>query len=178
MGESSRQVPGQWLSSDHFMWTALRKEIEKIRRQLQIADGDFAPLPVTTDWNRLEENIYRAFCRIDHPTARPVWLWERLKVDKYSIGAPDGPCTMLDKLVDAHERVWLMVNESTERGDVFWFYEGRIRAIQQVINESCHLDEFYIVSRKYEWLLCLNHHDVLIAAGDVMAKRLRAYRNH
>ena len=61
------------------------------------------------------------------------------------------------------------VNESTK----FWLYEGRVEAIQQIISECCLLDEIYLISKKYEWLLCINHHDVLYATGGNMPAKLR-----
>jgi hypothetical protein len=30
-----------------------------------------------------------------------------------------------------------------------------------------------LASKKYEWLICINHHDNLIATGKVMAEKLR-----
>lgn len=159
------------------MWTELRVEIETVRKRLQIPDEEFAPLPYTTNWAKLEENIYQAFCRINHPTSRPLWLWERFKQEKCFIELNYRPYTFFDKLIDEDEKVWLMLNESVNMGDKFWFYEGKIKAIQEIINESGYIDELYIISKKYEWLLCINHHDYLIGTGDIMLNRLKRLEN-
>ncbi|WP_431217777.1 DUF6756 family protein [Puia sp. P3] len=37
------------------------------------------------DWHKIEEKIYNAFCQIDHPKSRPIWLWEYFKLDTYSL---------------------------------------------------------------------------------------------
>jgi hypothetical protein len=34
--------------------------------------------------------------------------------------------------------------------------------------------EFYVVSKKFEWLLCQNHHDVMMAVGEPMVTRLKS----
>ena len=47
----------------------------------------------------------------------------------------------------------------------FWFYQGRITPVLPLIGELRHYDEFYFVSKKYEWLIAINHHDALIATG-------------
>ncbi|WP_205301049.1 DUF6756 family protein [Paenibacillus aceris] len=44
----------------------------------------------------------------------------------------------------------------------------------KVIPELVHLREYYIISKKYEWLLCVNHHDIVFGSGaelvDIMEK--------
>ena len=67
-----------------------------------------------------------------------------------------------------------MLNETVNMEDKFWFYQGRPRAINRVLAECYHLDEIYLVSKKYAWLLCLNHHDVLYGIGHPMQGRLLA----
>jgi hypothetical protein len=54
----------------------------------------------------------------------------------------------------------------------FWLYEGRIDAITAVLDEAWAF-EFYLVSKKFEWLLCYNHHDVLMAVGEPTVTKLR-----
>ncbi|WP_425556402.1 DUF6756 family protein [Hymenobacter saemangeumensis] len=33
--------------------------------------------------------------------------------------------------------------------------------------------EYYLVSKKYEWLLGVNHHDVLFGVGELMVQRIK-----
>ena len=156
------------------MWTDLRAEIEQTRHRLQLAERDFAPLPLSTNWNRLEERIYHTFCQLQPPTARPLWLWECFRPGAVSFGSDEEPLTQLTSLVDAEETIWLMLNETVNFGDKFWFYQGTPSAIQQVLAECCYLDEIYLLSKKYEWLLCLNHHDTLYGVGAPMQENLLA----
>lgn len=62
------------------MRTDLRAKIEQARQRLQLAEQDFASRPFTTNWPELEKRIYYAFCQLNHPTARPLWLWERFQL--------------------------------------------------------------------------------------------------
>ncbi|UOQ51600.1 DUF6756 family protein [Hymenobacter cellulosivorans] len=156
------------------MWSDLRAEIDQARQQLQLSEQDFAPLPFTTHWAKLEENLYQAFCRLDHPTVRPLWLWERFRPGAVGLVCDDEPHTRLTSLVDPGEVVWLMLNETVNMGDKFWFYQGTPRAIGRVLAECYYLDEIYLISKKYSWLLCLNHHDVLFGIGAPMQERLLA----
>ncbi|WLF84072.1 hypothetical protein L3D26_00735 [Moraxella sp. ZY21109] len=49
-----------------------------------------------------------------------------------------------------------------------WFCEGNILTIQKIIDEMCFFDEVYFVSKKYQWLIAINHHNVLIGTGDII----------
>ncbi|TGE10049.1 DUF6756 family protein [Hymenobacter fodinae] len=154
------------------MWSDLRVEIEQARQRLQLPEQDFAPLPFTTEWARLEEQIYRAFCCLDHPTARPCWLWEHLRPGAVGLVCADDPLTLLTSLIDPNETVWLMLNETVNFEDNFWFYQGTPRAIRSILAECCYLDEVYLISKKYTWLLCVNHHDALYGIGSPVQERL------
>jgi hypothetical protein len=156
------------------MWSDLRAEIEQARQRLQLSEQDFVPLPFTTNWAKLEENLYQVFCRLDHPTARPRWLWERFRPGAVGLVCNDEPHTRLTSLVEPEEVVWLVLNETVNMGDKFWFYQGTPRAIGRVLAACSYLDEMYLVSKKYSWLLCLNHHDVLFGIGSPMQEKLVA----
>lgn len=150
-------------------WEVLRTEIEIIIKDNNLSTRDFKALGIYDDWKAIEEKIYQIFCRLDHPTERPIWLWEYFKLDTFSI-VVEQPYKFLEKLVDNNEVVWFFVNGDKDK---FWFYEGKIKAIVTVIEESSYIDELYIASKKYDWLICINHHDDLIATGQVMPGKLR-----
>lgn len=54
------------------------------------------------------------------------------------------------------KNVWFFVKE-TRQDPKFWIYEGTIKAIQKVIEETVAF-EYYIASKKFRWVLCENHH--------------------
>ena len=150
-------------------WENLRADIESIIKDKKLLTTDLKALSIHDDWKAIEENIYHLYCKLDHPTQRPIWLWEYFKQDTFSI-AVDQPCKHLDQLVDASETVWFFINGDNDK---FWFYEGKIKAIVTVIEESSYIDELYIASKKYQWLICINHHDNLIATGQMLPDKLR-----
>jgi len=48
----------------------------------------------------------------------------------------------------------------------YWLYETQIQELITVLNESHLWGDFYIVSKKYDWLISLNHHDVISYVGE------------
>jgi len=154
------------------MWTDLRKEIEKICKDFSLTEAQFRPLALN-EWQEIENKIYKTFFKLTLHKSRPVWLWEHFKLDTFSVSNENKPYLYLDKLIDDSETVWFFVNETVKEANKFWFYQGLVKPIQTIIAEACYFDELYLVSKKYDWLICINHHDVLIATGQTMPDKLR-----
>jgi len=150
-------------------WESLRADIESIITDNKLSATDIKALSIHNEWKTIEENIYHTFCKLDHSTQRPIWLWEHFKLDSFSL-VIEQPYKYLDKLIDGNETVWFFVNGDKDK---FWFYEGKVKAITTVIEESSYIDELYLASKKYQWLLCINHHDVLMSTGQTMPDKLR-----
>lgn len=154
------------------MWTELRKNFEEIRQKNKIPEDEFKPVDISS-WKQIQEKVFSTFCNIQSYKDKFNWLWDDFKLDTHSVQfLRNYPFDSLIQLVDISEKVWLFVNESVNEGTKFWFYEGKIEAIVFALGES-YVDEVYIASKKYEWLLCINHHDFLIATGIMMPDKLR-----
>ncbi len=154
------------------MWTDLRKEIETIRKDFSLTENQFQPLR-QNDWKEIEEKVYQTFCKLTHYKSRPIWLWEYFKLDTASVSTEQRPYLYLDKLIDNNETVWFFINETVKENHKFWFYQGQVKPIQKIIAESSYIDELYLVSKKYDWLLCINHHEIIIATGQTMPEKLK-----
>ncbi len=149
------------------MWTPARKEIVQICQQFNIQQDKFYPVPIN-EWQEIQEKIFQQFCYPD----RNGQVWERLKGDSSSVQFNyNYPFDQLPKLVDHSEKVWLILEETISEKAKHWFYEGYITDIVSVL-EKCNLtEEVYIASKKYEWLLCVNHRDCIIATGSRMFEK-------
>ena len=150
-------------------WGNLRADIETIIRNNDISPDDFRALDIHDEWQKIEENIYHTFCRLNHPTIRPIWLWEHFKQDTACLPI-EFPFLILEQLIDPSNEVWFFVNGDRDK---FWFYQGKVKTIRKVILKSSYIDELYIASKKYDWLICINHHDILIGTGERMPEKIR-----
>jgi hypothetical protein len=48
----------------------------------------------------------------------------------------------------------------------FPVYDATPAVVQQIIGE-CYGFEYYLIAKNLSWLLCENHHDMVIAVGGV-----------
>ncbi|MBL7731281.1 MAG: hypothetical protein JNM88_08895 [Chitinophagaceae bacterium] len=154
------------------MWTDLRQNIEVIRLDKNIPEEKFKPVD-TLSWQEIQQKIISTFCHIDSHKDNPNWLWENFKLDTYSVRLERNfPFDSFLQFTDNSETVWLLINDTHNERTKFWLYEGQIKPVVFVLNQSV-ASEVYIVSKKYDWLLCINHHDFLIATGLYMPGKLK-----
>lgn len=155
------------------MWTPLRKDIEHLRRELNIPDQDFYAVDIN-EWQEIEQKIADRFCiPIDSSTINGL-LNHSFKSETYAVQFfYNYPFDQLATLIDNNEIVWLFLDETVNEKTKLWFYEGRINTIALILGESSHLREIYVASKKYEWLICVDHHDYIIATGEEMPGKLR-----
>lgn len=153
------------------MWTPLRKEIEKIRNDVDLTDR-IVPVGLN-EWKSIEDKVYDTFCEISHSHSRPVWIWENLKVESAGINPVKHAYLLLDKIIDKDEQLFLLLNETVNEADKFWIYESTVQPVQTVISEASEIDEVTIVDKKYSWILCINHHNAIVVGGEKMIKKLR-----
>jgi len=154
-------------------WTDLRAAIDKILERKKFCAEEFRALSTHDNWKEIENKIYNSFYNPTYLNQKPSFLWKDFKHDTFSV--PDlkyRPEYYLDKLINEDEKVWYLVNETINETTKYWIYEGKIKNIQMIIDEI-GFDELCIVSKKYDWLICINHHDILIATGFKMIEKLK-----
>ncbi|NLR95089.1 hypothetical protein HGP29_28070 [Flammeovirga sp. SR4] len=140
-------------------WTDLRVEIKKLCEQLNLSKDEFSEVNIK-EWKEIESKIWTRFTSIKNSR----WIWETL-VDDYSAIPVNYKTLDLESLFDSSEKVWFLLGESVNGQTKFWNYDGTIKAFNKIFWESSRTDEILIVSKKYEWILIINHHDIMIGTG-------------
>ena len=157
-------------SSYRNTWSTLRVDVAKACEELNI---DVRPLGLS-EWEDIEAKIQETFCHQKEYKSKPVWLWNALKVDAYSV-FKEQPIEVLENLVEAKNNVYLILDETINETTKHWYYEGNIHSIYKLlsIENKVFVNEVCLVSKKYDWLLCINHHSCLIAAGKSMIDKVK-----
>ncbi len=154
-------------------WTPLRLEIKKIIIKYNIAVGDFSEVHIN-EWLDIERKLYNVFTNLNYPKEKTSWLWQFYNQDTHSIAFESNNIfEALSALIGDNQRVWLILSESVKERTKFWYYECDIKTTTLVLSESTQIKEVYIASKKYDWLLCINHHNILIATGTYMVTKLK-----
>lgn len=97
------------------------------------------------------------------------WWWEAFNVPSALRQFDQGFKRLVDIVPDPEVHLWFIVEEVQL---LFYpVYEATTRAAQAIVGE-CYGFEYYLVPKDMSWILCENHHDCLVGAGDAICSRL------
>lgn len=72
----------------------------------------------------------------------------------------------LDKIVpNPNDTVYVLLEEPGRQRTKYWVYEMYLEELKLVLHESI-IHDYYIVSKKYKWLISENHHMVVSFVGE------------
>ena len=73
----------------------------------------------------------------------------------------------LPYIIPKNERfVYVLFEDCKNFEPKYWVYEMCIPELICIVGEVCGLDDFYIVSKKFEWLISECHEDIVSFVGD------------
>jgi hypothetical protein len=102
-----------------------------------------------------------------------LWWWEALR-EPVAFAQPEDSLAVLRLLVSPAQPVWFVAEaDGPKKNGNFWLYESTIEPICAVLQQLPPF-EYYVVSKKCDWLICENHHGYLIANGEEMVAALVA----
>lgn len=149
----------------------LKQKLVSVARQCQLTSDQFNALGIY-DWPEIFKKIETAYIIKENSNTKFNWWWEHLKGDSFSLAIPrEKTHACLQYLIPLQEKAFFIGCENERDPSKFWLFEGQIGAILQVMDEVPAF-EYYLVSKKYEWFLAMNHHDYLIGLGS-MKDRLK-----
>lgn len=127
------------------------------------------------DYERILVDILERFTRLGKAGLTAAWWWEHFRPPVTSRHISDG-WLFLDDLIPDDDRVWFVAEDGpgTKREGNFWLYDAKPAALRPLLGEMYRF-EFYVVSKKLEWLLARNHHDAVFAVGDRAIAKLEAF---
>ena len=146
--------------------TTFRERIIGLARSLKISRDDFTVGPFT-DWPAIQKRIEAKFILKTTSDLQPADWPEHFKGAKQIIKSRTfEPYEYLDELIKDEEKVWLLLIDSSVEPAKIWLFQGHIRHIQKVLSQLPKFS-FYIIAKKYEWLLFNNQKDEFVVLGDL-----------
>ncbi|MFV0350849.1 MAG: DUF6756 family protein [Oscillospiraceae bacterium] len=61
--------------------------------------------------------------------------------------------------------VYVLFEDTLNLQPKYWLYQACPAELVLILNECALWGDFYIVSKKFDWLISLNHHDILYCVG-------------
>jgi len=152
-----------------------KSAILTVARNLGIPSDQFDSVGIY-EWPEIFKKIESRFIMRENTNTKFNWWWENLKKDSISLSFPNNDAwKYLQVIIDKNEKVWFVAGDTKRDSAKLWLFEGKIEQIQQIIGQLYHF-EYYLVSKKYEWLLAENHHGALIGLGTIKDELLSLSR--
>jgi hypothetical protein len=119
------------------------------------------------------KQVYESSLRHFGPRGRPRWWWEHFPTSTgVHFKNGDGWRLLTELAPDADERVWFIADDFVAPEYSVW--QASVRDIQAVIAECVNF-EYYVIQQEFRWLICENHHNVIVAVGKEVEDRLRKF---
>lgn len=136
-------------------WTKLRFELKQICEQNKISKNEFQEVKIH-QWENIISGVWNKFSEKQNSR----WIWETLRHESSSVKT-DYSNFQFENIINREEQIWFLFGGKLK----YWIYEGTVAGLDKVFWESNWTEELIVVSKKWEWILILNHHDFLIGTG-------------
>lgn len=154
----------------------LRANIEKTRKRLGIHKEQFSEVSLHAYQDILKE-IWRKFTKLGHKAENYFWINNYIEnAIFYRPGTQRESIFILKSIIPSDEKIWLIGLETKNEKPKYWLFEGDAESIIAILDEM-YIFDFYLVSKKYQWIFTEEHSGVLIASGDPVATKLNEYKN-
>lgn len=147
----------------------VREEIEAAVLSLKLSPHRFYELPEA----QAKSVIQQALDRFVTGGDRRSW-WEAFKDHSVSRRVTDGWKLITTLVSEPNIPAWFIAQD--DQSPFNPVYEATPTAAAQVVGE-CFGFEYYLIGKDMSWLLCENHHDLLIGVGEPVTIRFAKLPN-
>lgn len=137
----------------------LRDEINEVISSENIEGLTFLRM---NDWQWIMEKLADSFLSHGKKSLDRIWLWDSIK-EPYTSYQPDDGIEDLNSLLSQSGAYWFIASDEDGK---YWVLEGTGKAIVSVLSETRYF-EYYITNKEISWLICENHHGVMVLKGSI-----------
>ena len=135
----------------------LRDDITEAINGTKIDGFEFARL---TEYSGILDRIASRFLKKGTKDLDCVWMWNEFNEPVSSI-QPDDPIGVLRSQLKNEEKYWFLASDESGK---YWVAKSTKEALIKIIEEM-YCFEYYISNLKMDWIVCENHHGVIIQSG-------------
>ena len=139
---------------------AVADKLNVPRAHFDLVDAD--------SWRPIFHAIIDTFCDRKIVDLQKSYLWEALVGEISSVPLIQPlDVRVLSALSEPEGRVFLLLEDwdGAKFYENYWLFDGRLADVLSILSEH-RLVEFYLVAKKFEWLIGENHHNVVFASGE------------
>jgi hypothetical protein len=144
----------------------LRDEINEVIGSENIEGLEFLRM---NDWQWILDKLADNFLSQGNRSLERIWLWDSIK-KPFTSYQPDDGIEEIRSFLNRSDSYWFI---ATDEDGKYWVLEGTGQAIVSVLSES-RCFEYYITNKKITWLICENHHGVMVLKGKIESERENA----
>ena len=150
----------------------VRSEIEQAIKEYQIDRKRFFEVSKQS-YSQIQEKIESTFVdKSKHWNADIHWANmgnynPKLKCVSVPLEKWDDWIAELPSIIPSpNDAVYVLFESNKDYQPKYWLYEAFIDELTSILCGINGPDDFYIVSKKFNWLISINHHDVITYVGD------------
>ncbi len=137
--------------------STIRDELNRIINAEGLKDIEFVRM---NKWRWIIDKLADEFLSQGKQSLKRIWLWDSIKEPCLTYQPEDG-LEELKSLLDQSEFYWFIASDEDGK---YWVLEGTGKAIVRVLSETRYF-EYYITNKKFSWVVCENHHGVMVLKG-------------
>lgn len=150
---------------------SLRSDIEVSRKRLCINTQDFSEVAHFA-YKTILKKIWNRFTKLGHKAEDYFWINSHIEnAIGYQPKSGEATGANLKDIVPPCDKVWFVGQQTMNEQPKYWLYEGALHAVVEILDDMYFFD-FYIVEKKFNWIVSENHHGILIASGEPVATKL------
>ena len=137
----------------------LRDELNKVISTEDIKGLTFLRI---SEWQWITNKLAENFLPKGKQSLERIWLWDSIK-EPYTSYQPEDGVLELKTIFSESGSYWFIASEEDGK---YWVLEGTGRAIITTLSETRYF-EYYITNKEITWLICENHHGIMILKGNI-----------
>jgi len=154
---------------------SLRSDIEEQRKELIIDTSDFSEINLH-QYEDILKNIWKSFTKLGHQAKNNFWINHHIEnAVSHNPTSEDEVIKILKDIIPLNDKYWFIGQETKNECPKYWLYEGSLASIISIL-DNMYLFDFYIVDKKYKWIISEEHHGIIVGTGEPIKKKLLEYK--
>lgn len=144
----------------------LRDELNEIISSEKIQGLEFVRM---NEWQWIMDKLANNFLSHGKKSLDRIWLWDSIR-EPYTSYQPKDGVEEMSSFLSETDSYWFIASDEDGK---YWVLRGTGKSIVSALSETRYF-EYYITNKEITWLICENHHGVIVLKGTIASERKNA----